>query len=205
MPAGSQASAEAPATATKMLTVSARAECESKEPRTGCLTFIELAGTGETHQPALRETAPLRAVPHRAFGAGGSGRGRARRPQRPQAGVLPLPPGPFPRAQPSRPIRCTQLFEAIINQQQPDYDAHLLTQLSRPFLSGGGKALMIVHVPDHPSEADYHEALRALRLAAQAASCEVGQPAQADPPAKQRKHPSSRAPGGAGRAKRQRK
>ena len=117
-----------------------------------------------------------------------------------------MPPGPFPRAQPSRPIRCTQLFEAIINQQQPDYDAHLLTQLSRPFLSGGGKALMIVHVPDHPSEADYHEALRALRLAAQAASCELGQPAQADPPAKQRggKHPSSRAPGG-GRAKRQRK
>ena len=59
VPVGSQASAEAPATATKMLTVSARAECESKEPRTGCLTFIELAGTGETHQPALRETAPL--------------------------------------------------------------------------------------------------------------------------------------------------
>ena len=74
---------------------------------------------------------------------------------------MPLPPGPLPRAQPSRPIRCTQLFEAIINQQQPDYDAHLLTQLSRPFLSDGGKALMIVHVPDHPSEADYHEALRA--------------------------------------------
>ena len=48
VPVGSQASAEAPATATKMLTVSARAECESKEPRTGCITFIELAGTGVT-------------------------------------------------------------------------------------------------------------------------------------------------------------
>ena len=84
-----------------------------------------------------------------------------------------MPPCPF--LVPSQQCLASgaQLFEAIINQQQPDYDAHLLTQLSRPFLSGG-KALMIVHVPDHPSEADYHEALRALRLAAQASSCEVG-------------------------------
>jgi hypothetical protein len=40
--------------------------------------------------------------------------------------------------------------------------------------AGGGKAIMLVHVPEHPSVTTYHESLRALRLATQAASCEIG-------------------------------
>jgi hypothetical protein len=56
----------------------------------------------------------------------------------------------------------------------------------------GGKALMLVHVPEHPTETTYLESLRALRLASQGASCEIAL------------KPAKRAGGAAGgRAKRQ--
>ena len=52
---------------------------------------------------------------------------------------------------------------------------------------------MLVHVPEHPTETTYFESLRALRLASQAASCEINLK-----PAKR-----SGGGGGGGRAKRQ--
>jgi hypothetical protein len=33
---------------------------------------------------------------------------------------------------------------------------------------------MLVHVPEHPTQSSYRESVRALRLATQAASCEIG-------------------------------
>ena len=38
---------------------------------------------------------------------------------------------------------CSQVSEAIINKQRPNFDAGVLTQLSRPFLSGELNGLVV--------------------------------------------------------------